>query len=157
MEPPMELRMQDKHPPLTREAIKDFETRNGLQLPQEVVEFLLAHNGGSFGWDYPAYAIHGHPREEECLLQCFFCLSPGERTDLERVYQVHKGRIPDELLAIASDPGNNLICVGLTGERKGKIYWWERTKERDRPTYDNVFHLADSLKEFLDGLHPFEG
>jgi hypothetical protein len=50
-----------------------------------------------------------------------------------------------------------LICVGLTGERKGKIYWWERTKERDQPTYDNVFHLADSLKEFLDALHPFEG
>lgn len=154
----MELDFQDSEPLLTRADIRNFEVRNSLELPQEFVELLLVHNGGSFGINpYPAYGIHGHPREREGLLQCFFCLSEGDPTDIERIYQVHKDRIPGELLAFASDPGNNLICIGIKAGHRGKIYWWERTKEEDAPTFNNVYHLADSLKDFLAGLYPFEG
>jgi hypothetical protein len=150
----MDLVFQYSRPPITREDLAAFESRHGIRLPREVVDLLLEHNGGNFGFDYPCYRIHGHPRQHEGLLQCFFALAPGDPIDIERNYKVHKGRLPDELLAIASDPGNNLICIGLKGEHTGKIYFWERTKEEDKPTFNNVFLLANSLSEFINNLYP---
>jgi hypothetical protein len=138
--------------------VEHFESRQGLTLPKVLADFLLEHNGAIFNWDsWPAYKIHGHPRQTEGLLQCLFPLAEGDPIDIEERYRVHKDRLPAPLLAIGSDPGDNLICIGLEGEHQERIYWWERTKEEDSPTFRNVFLLAESLPEFIAGLYRFEG
>ena len=66
-----------------------------------------------------------------------------------------KGRIPKDTLAIASDPGDNLILMGVGDDNNGKIYFWVKdheVEEGDTPGYDNICLLANSLPEFLDSL-----
>jgi cell wall assembly regulator SMI1 len=148
-------------PPLNLADLRKFEARNRLKLPQDLIDFLLAHNGVAMNsWESDrdlAYRIQGHPRQQEGLLQCLYALDKKQPwNDLEQVHRVHKGRLPAALLAIGNDPGDNLICIGLTGERQGRIYWWERGREAARPTFRSVFLVANSLPEFLAGLYPFE-
>ncbi len=150
----MNLVFQNSRAQITNEDILVFESKFGFSLPPEYTALLLQHNGGSFHVDYPFYQIHGHASQHEGMLQCFFALAPGDPIDLERIYSVHCDRLPEPLLAIGSDPGNNLICIGLTGEYVGKIYFWERTKEESQPTFNNVYLLSESLNEFIENLYP---
>ncbi len=46
MNVPMKARVIDSFPAPTLDEIKRFEARNGVVLPEEYVEFLLASNGG---------------------------------------------------------------------------------------------------------------
>lgn len=48
MNVPMKARVIDSFPAPTLDEIKRFEARNGVVLPVEYVEFLLASNGGLF-------------------------------------------------------------------------------------------------------------
>jgi hypothetical protein len=152
----MELVCQFSRTPLTPEDIAQFETAHKLTIPESFRSFLLKHNGAVFQFDYPAFRVKNE-RVKEALLQCFFCLSDGDPIDMKRVYRVHRKRLPEELMPIGSDPGNNLICLGIKGDHLGKLYFWERTKEHSPPTFANVYWLADDFESFLQGLYPFEG
>lgn len=148
--------MQFSRPQLSEDQLREFESRNQVSLPDSYRRFLLAHNGGSFQFDYPAYKIPGDKRNPEGLLQCFFCLQKDDVSDIEQVAQIHQGRLPDGLLPIARDPGSNLICLGTTGQHAGKIYFWNRAKESSRPSFKNVRLISEDFQSFLDGLYPFE-
>jgi hypothetical protein len=61
------------------------------------------------------------------------------------------------------DPGGNGICVGLTGEHRGKVYFWIHDEGPDPDTWDggidtatNVIPLTDSFTAFLAGIGPRE-
>ncbi|MBR4102958.1 MAG: SMI1/KNR4 family protein, partial [Thermoguttaceae bacterium] len=58
MNAPMKARAIDSFPAPTLDEIKRFEARNGVVLPEEYVEFLLASNGGLFTGEY---ALVGPP------------------------------------------------------------------------------------------------
>src|SRR4051794_6283497 len=89
-------------PPLSAAAIQTAEAKVRLPFPPEYIEFLLAHNGGSFR-PWPSYPIKGCPRDAAGLLQCFFNIGAKESTDLIGQYRSHHKRMPPELLPIASD------------------------------------------------------
>ncbi len=51
-----------------------------------------------------------------------------------------------------------MICLGIKGKRRGKVYFWDHEDEFDdngegRQDYGNVYLLANSLDEFLNKLH----
>ncbi len=151
----MELAMQFSRQPLKEDDLAAFETRNGLQLPKAYRDFLLANNGGSFQFDYPAYRISEH-EEPEGLLQCFLCLQQDDVSDIERTWETHKSRLPKGLLPIARDPGGSLLCLGTSGKHAGHILFWDRNKESSRASFKNVYLVAEDFSAFLNGLYPFE-
>ena len=57
------------------------------------------------------------------------------------------------------DPFGNAICLGIAGEYRGRIYFWDHEMEPDPGEWDgavetagNVQLLANSFGEFVAGL-----
>lgn len=66
----------------------------------------------------------------------------------------YKGRIPNHLLPIGSDPGGNLICISVADMTWGQVFF----AHHDYFTYvgepgnDRVRFLARSITDFLASL-----
>lgn len=65
--------------------------------------------------------------------------------------------IPSNLLSIGDDPIENKICISVSGDDKGYIYYWsldmEDIDEEDYlPSYKNMSLIAKSFTEFMNGL-----
>jgi len=59
------------------------------------------------------------------------------------------------------DPFGNAICLGVSGNHRGKVYFWDHESEPDPDEWDgrvetagNVQLLADSFAAFVGGLRP---
>jgi hypothetical protein len=57
------------------------------------------------------------------------------------------------------DPFGNGICIGLTGEHRGRMYFWDHECAPDPDEWDgsadtteNVTLVANSFTEFVGGL-----
>lgn len=155
----MQMDTTNPHGPTSPTAIAQFEARWGVLLPVEYKEFLLKSNGGmptADVFDIPGF--HG----QGSSLNSFYGIHDGpEHHQLDHAYQVHRERIPADLIPIAYDAFGNEICIGWKGKRRGKIYFWDHEDELDenglsRQDYRNVFLVANSLQEFLDNLEELE-
>lgn len=136
---------------LSRDDIRRIESQIGMRLPSEYAAFLLKHNGGC---PIPnAYPIEGLENNPFGVIQVFFGIDdPVESCNLDWTYEVVSGRIPPNLLPIACDDGGDLICLSLFGEDAGAVLFWDQHTEPSTPSYDNVYKIADSFAEFLDGI-----
>ena len=67
----------------------------------------------------------------------------------------YRKRIPVEMIPVATDPGGNIITLGITSNLRGKVYLWDHEEEVDEgevPDYRNIYFVADSFQEFLNSL-----
>jgi cell wall assembly regulator SMI1 len=139
------------------EDITKFEEEIGYELPEDYKKFLLEHNGGrpspeGFSFEYR------DSKKSSSLLDFFYGIQgeTEEHYDLATNNQDFKGRIPSDMLVIACDQAGNQICLGLFGNVKGKIYFWdheeEAVSEGDPPVYGNLYFIANSFSEFVNGL-----
>ena len=84
----------------------------------------------------------------------FFGINTGKTyTDVEAALKTYRGRIPSRLFPIGDDPGGNLICLSTAGSDAGAVFFWDHEFEREEPTEDNVYFIAGSFEEFLNGLY----
>ncbi|WP_170229771.1 SMI1/KNR4 family protein [Polyangium fumosum] len=143
----------------SREEIAMFEARKNVRLPVEYKDFLLKSNGGMptpDGFEIPGF--HG----QASTVNAFYGIHDGPKTKrLDWACEVHRERIPADLIPIAYDAFGNEVCIGWKGKRRGKIYFWDHEDELDeqglsRQDYGNVYLVANSLGEFLDSLKEFE-
>lgn len=154
----MRIKVENQFGAITATELAQFEARHGVILPEDYREFLLRCNGGrpvpdGFevpGWSHHSSCIHG-----------FLGIHTGPDWQLERACSVYAQRIPCDLLAIASDDFGNAVCLGITGPRRGKIYFWDHEDELDengrrRQDYGNVYLVASGLGEFLNNLKELE-
>lgn len=143
----------ESHSPLVEEDIAEVEQQLGVIFPPDYRAFLLAHNGG-----YPdpnVFPISGLQSDDHGILEWFFCIQAGDYNDLIRNTSTFRGRVPPNLIPIASDPGGNLICLSVTGRDVGTVYYWDHEEEVDEgepPDYTNVYFIADSFSTLLDSL-----
>lgn len=150
----MQIEEANPYGATTPEAIAQFEARRGVLLPLEYRQFLLNSNGG---WPTPdVFEVPGwHGRGSE--LGVFYGIHEDPNYQLDRKCETFEERVPPDLIPIANDAYGNNICLGWKGKRAGKIYFWDHEDELDEngefvQDYRNVYLLADSLQEFLDGL-----
>lgn len=81
--------------------------------------------------------------------------------------EVCEDRVPPDLVPIGNDGGASLFCIGISGERLGKIYCWTYEEEPldaetylkdfghempESAKYANVFLIANSFDEFWNSL-----
>ena len=134
--------------PTSERALERLERDLGVTLPADYRAFLLRTNGGV---PFPEDAYH---HERYSTLVGLFYSVEHERlsfTIAQKRLQL-EGRMPTDLLAIASDHGSNQICIGIGDDNHGKVYFWmlaDEVRPGRTPDYSNVGLVADTFDEFL--------
>jgi hypothetical protein len=153
----MALEIRESKRPVSEIEIERIERRWGFIFPEEYKSFLLKHNGGfppilnMFKFEDGDYG--------DSLVDWFLAIYDGKHDNFEHYYEVYKvkeQRLLENLVAIAHDPGGNLICLSVVGEDRGAVYFWDHEKEEDVATSRNVRLIAPSFNEFLEKLEPNE-
>lgn len=132
--------------------INQFEKTIGFELPADYKQFLLSYNGGSDRMD--EFYVPG--LKEMIPTDVFFGLDYDVELDLRTWYNEYKGDLLPNTIIIAHDPGSGIIVLINGPDLKG-VYYWDHAC--DFPLSDeqsNVYKIADSFQEFIDGLKVME-
>ncbi|MDY6994535.1 MAG: SMI1/KNR4 family protein [Pseudomonadota bacterium] len=149
----MNIRMTESEKKLTPHEIEKAEKTLNLQLPEEYKRFLLLYNGGHPEPGKFKYICDDH--QNRSLVAWFLAIYEGKAENFSTFYKTYKGRIPEDTIAIARDPGGNLILLGIEAENRGKLFFWLQdfeVEEGEIPDYSNVCLIADSFDEFFNSL-----
>ncbi|NMO15770.1 SMI1/KNR4 family protein [Pyxidicoccus fallax] len=146
------LRTSEGGPPLTDETLRSFERKYALVLPRTYREFLLATNGGRPERDLLKF--EGPAGASPCRIHLFFGLNdPIESCRLDWNLEVFRERLSPHLLPIATTEGADLICLAVTGEQAGMLFYWDGyAREGER----GLYFLAGDFPSLLSALHADE-
>ncbi len=122
-------------------------------LPAECRAFLVENNGACV---VPEEIIFPGQSAPYTLIECLFGLHDGaDSLHIIRQNVVDSGVVPVEALPIAADHGGNLICIGLKGNHRGHIFYWDHGHSRPGVT-DGDWHgmilLAQTFNGFIASL-----
>ena len=146
--------------------LKKFEEEIATTLPDEYRKFLLKNNGGypSPGYtDIPKNEALGYPDDMRTNVE-FLCgifkdpsLAGITLAYFNDKYKITEQQMPDELLPIGGDIMVNLICIGLQGQYRNKVYYWDHDWAADpekekQPFWKNVTEISESFNKFLESL-----
>lgn len=151
--------MTHRAPPAAAEAIAQLERSLGATLPDDYAAFLRRGNGGFIGgalW-YKGPTPAGEAADAG--VHHVGGLRPEPHFSLAWNRDCYANRIPRALLWIMDDPFGNAICLGLEGDHRGRIYFWDHEGEPDPDEWDgtvekagNIRLLADAFTGFVAGL-----
>jgi cell wall assembly regulator SMI1 len=138
--------------------IEEVEKYIGLNFPSEYKEHLLQNNGGQCSPN--VFKFNENGAWTESCIDWFLAIYDGEYDNLKKyieTYKIEEKRLPDHILPIAHDPGGNLICISCHKNDEGHIYFWDHENEVDYKisndnNYSNLYLVAKSFSEFIDGL-----
>ena len=139
-------------PPITEADIDELEQTLGVELPASYRAFLLRYNGGR-----PIPDGFGDDRFGS-LMDSFFSVKNDENVyDTITVQRdLFKDRIPSDLLPIGIDAGGSRVCMGITPENYGKIFFWAMYDEAGpgrKPWRRNIGLIADNFDDFLESFN----
>lgn len=137
---------------LSEEALRRFEFEIGALLPEQFREFLLKHNGGK---PVPSDFKISDNEGNSCLHHVYGLHDGPDYSNIASNHRVFKGRIPNELLAIADDPFGNQICIGIKKKYLGRIYFWDHEEESRFFKFKGTTLLAHTFDDFLESLYEY--
>lgn len=125
--------------------IDQLEIDLKFKLPTEYRDFVLEFNGGK---PIPnKFKIS--ESQEESRVSFFYGISTDKDFNILRNFALFENVYMEKYLPIGEDPGGDLICLDVSGENEGKIYFWDH--EVAPP--NNLYLVANSFTEFLEKLH----
>lgn len=148
----MKIENSNKYGIIDVSGLDRFEKLIGASLPVDYRQFLNDHNGGK-----PSPSDFNISEEEgEGSIHHFYGLHDGPNyANLEASFKVYRERMPSTMIPIADDSGGNSICLGISGDDFGRIFFWDHESEADeeeQPYYKNITIIANSFRIFLDNL-----
>jgi cell wall assembly regulator SMI1 len=158
MEIGMAVQIWESLAPLSEEKLCEVENRMGFRLPTAYRSFLLKYNGGKpkpagFRFDKET------DRYNDSEINFFYGIQENAEyhINFERNCRMSEGRMPSNIIPIASDPFGNRICISISGEDCGHVYFWDHEREADPdedevPDYSNLHLIATSFDQFLASL-----
>lgn len=143
-------------PAIDEHAVKNFERQIKAKLPLDYRQFLLRYNGGKPNPSLFRVEVDGF--ENETSIQRFLCISSEEHYSLSKYLEIYRNRIPNNLLPIAIELSVDLICLSISGEDYGNVYFWDHNWEVTQkiPDYSNIHFLAHSFDDLLKLLYDDE-
>lgn len=131
---------------IKEETLIKFESTLGHILPAGYRDFLVKYNGGPPSPNY--FEITAGDNISK--IHHFYGIHDGpEYLRLDVTNELLKDRLPHNMIAIADDPFGNYICIGLSQDNLGKIYFIEH----DQPlaTSENLqyYEIADGFSNFV--------
>ena len=140
--------------PTNEAAIAALEQYAGVQLPAAYRAHLLQYNGGDCTPADFEYLDQGI--ETESMVDAFLPLTEDEPDNLRAFtdrYKIREQLLPQRLLPIAIDPGENLICISCAGEDEGAIYFADMEQRGASATEaEGLFLIQPTLDAFLSSL-----
>lgn len=141
----MNIKSPNPYGQLSESDLAKFEGALKSRLPDTYREHLLKYNGGE--WK-PNFFVISEDKGQSVVQSVYGLHNGPEYVQLDKQYQVFKNRIPKDLLAIASDPFGNQICLGIAGSQRNKMYFWDH----EVPGRKSTTLIADSFEEFINSL-----
>jgi hypothetical protein len=134
------------------DKIAAFQARQAITLPDDYKQFLRETNGGIVAkqkFDF----IEGR-RKTDSRATKFYGVDLGPYDDIDFQLSLVEGRIPEETIPVAHDDLGNLVCLVVLGKSVGQVFFWDHEKESGgRPTYKNMYKIADSFTAFIEHLY----
>lgn len=157
----MSIQITDCKEAVSEHQILELERRINSPLPDDYKNFLMQHNGGIPHPDEFCYSENS--QRQYATVHYFLAVHDGSYDSIYYciyMFKEREERVPPNLLPIARDPGGNLICISVSGEDGGKIYFWEHEEEADLAKgeiadYRNVYFIANSFTDFIAEITKF--
>ena len=153
--------MENTQPPAPESELAAFEAKVGCRLPDDYRSFLVASNGGYVGGRLWFMGVTPNGASAEAGVHHVGGLRTESYFSLTQRLECYRDRIPCELLWIMDDPFGNAVCIGLTGNYRGRIYFWDHEREPDSEEWDgsadsaeNLTPLTNTFTDFVTGLQP---
>ena len=141
------IRTTEGAPPITKHEIDEFEQSQGLTLPGGYREFLLVANGGRPERDL--VKVPGSKHSPVARIHFFFGIGdPEESCDIAWNREVFSDRIPPNLLAIATTEGADKLCLAISGDERGQVFFWDGYEGKG----PKLLKVAQSFEEFIANL-----
>jgi hypothetical protein len=151
-----------KAPPAPQDKLAHFEALIEQTLPDDYRCFLINCNGGYVGGRYWYRGKNPEGREVGAGVHHIGGFRDESHFSLLWAWDCYDGRIPDALIWIHDDPFGNAICLGVAGEHRGRVYFWDHENEPDESwdgsveTAGNVTLIANSFTEYVAGLRELD-
>ena len=151
-----------KSPPAPLDRLARFEAQIGHTLPDDYRRFLINCNGGYVGGRYWFHGKNPDGREVEAGVHHIGGFRDEPHFSLLWTRDCYSGRIPNALIWIHDDPFGNAICLGVEGEHRGRVYFWDHENEPDEDwdgsveAASNVTLIANSFTEYVAGLRELD-
>lgn len=146
----MAITMTHIRNPLSPEDLDKLEQKIGLKLAEPYREFLLLYNGGRPKPNL--FPLANNASDSHGMLLSFLCVQEGDVYHLPTWIRRLSDRVPSGFIPIAVDPGGNVICLALSGDKQGKVYFWDHEEEVEEgqvPGFQNMYLIADDFETFL--------
>lgn len=147
------IEMENANPygSLSEERLKAFEDAIGIVLPMDYREFLKQTNGGR---PVPNgfWIVEG--RDGSQVYQ-FYGLHDGLRWfSIDGYIGEDRHGIPQGLLPIGDDGVGNILCIGISEDLKGAIYFVDHEihPSGHPDSWKGITSVGESFSEFLAGL-----
>lgn len=134
----------------TPEYFSKIENEIGVNLPTSYQWFLSKYSLSRISAVYPLLEVKYKDITQETV-EVFYGASSRESDDLFECVVGYRDRMPKSVIPIASDAGDNQVCLGVVGDVKGKVFFWEFEKEvtETEPDFSNMSLIANSFEEFI--------
>jgi len=133
--------------------IISFEIKYNFKLPDDYRNFLKNFNGGRPEKNYRVFTYYKQDgSKSNSLVDWFNGLIDGLHYSLEEDIDIYEGRIPEDMLPIASDPFGNLVLLGV-GANNG-IWFWDHEIEPFDTGSDGIYKVTDNFESFVNMLTP---
>ncbi|MFN2747229.1 SMI1/KNR4 family protein [Bacillus sp. z60-18] len=131
--------------------IEEIEKSLSINLSDDYKEFLLKYGECMIMEDNLVFPVlEDTPLSDEGVLPLgFFYGLEDNRYDIRNVRDIYFDQMPEWVLPIADAEGGDQICIGVKGEKKGKIYFWDH-ELRDRQ--QDLFLVANTFSDFIQSL-----
>jgi hypothetical protein len=138
---------------ISANEIMAFEFKYGIQIPEPYRSFLSKNNvcvtepDGFFTKHVDKITQEDNPDDELGVFRGFS--DKNDEWCLEWLYSIYvtSERISSEYLPITLDGAGNVICIGVSEGKKGKVYFCFNEN-----TLKNPFCLADCFNDFLNSI-----
>lgn len=143
---------------LSEENLRKVENEFGVEFPADYRRFLLQFNGGR---PSPAAFDIAWRNEQACgddwktsEVSRFLAIHDGDKANFVQINRVDfRGRLPADTVAIAQDPGGNVILLAVKGPMAPRVLFWVKDHEVGegrKSSYENVGIVADSFEDLLN-------
>ena len=158
----MILNLMDYGDTINSKMISTFEQELNVSLPEEYKAFMIKNNGGMPEDDVVFdYYDNVTETQKRAVVQEFYIIYSENNYEVDNIKNICKGfwkdkAIPTSMFPIGSDPAGNIICISLSPDEYGVIYFYNHEYENVDTGYMMKSKVADSFDGFLELLYVIE-
>lgn len=139
---------------LDEQRLLTLEKKIGVSLPNDYREFLIQFNGGE---PVPEGVWIIEDVDGSCVHEFFGLHDDPKLLSLDCINNSEFG-LPESLLPIAGDGLGDYVCLKVTGDDFGAIFFvdHEQHSYEDRESFEGIIRLKESFSEFISSLQVIE-